>query len=52
MQGTTAKELHYELTPFLANNTTLFVKVRFPPPHMIPVASVPVASIPVASILF
>ena len=27
MQGTTAKELHYELTPFLCNNTTLFVKV-------------------------
>jgi hypothetical protein len=27
MQGTTAKDLHYELTPFLANNTTLFVKV-------------------------
>ena len=28
MQKTKAKELHYELVPFLCNNTTLFVKVR------------------------
>jgi hypothetical protein len=27
VQGTKAKDLHYELTPFLCNNTTLFVKV-------------------------
>lgn len=28
LQKTKAKELHYELVPFLCNNTTLFVKVR------------------------
>jgi len=28
LQETKAKELHYELVPFLCNNTTLFVKVR------------------------
>ena len=28
LQETSAKDLHYELTPFLYNNTALFIKVR------------------------
>lgn len=27
-EGTKPKDLHHDLVPFLANNTTLFVKVR------------------------